>query len=57
MTAGEHYIWTFLLVNLLIMASTVALGQHYLVDVPAGLLVGLVVVVLPLPWSDGAPCF
>ena len=38
--------WTFLPVNLLLVSSTVALGQHYLIDVPAGMLVGLIV--LPL---------
>lgn len=37
------HFWTFLPVNVLIVASTVALGQHYLVDVPAGLLVGAIV--------------
>lgn len=32
--------WTFLPINALLIASTVLLGYHYLLDLPAGLLVG-----------------
>ena len=43
---SRAHFWTFLPVNLLLVSSTVVLGQHYLIDVPAGMLVGLIV--LPL---------
>jgi membrane-associated phospholipid phosphatase len=43
LAVSRVHFWTFLPVNLLIVASTVALGQHYVIDVPAGLLVGLIV--------------
>jgi PAP2 superfamily len=38
--------WWFLPINALIVPSTVILGQHYLVDVPAGILVGMAAVFL-----------
>ena len=43
LAVSRVHFWTFLPVNLLLVLSTVALGQHYLIDVPAGLLLGLVV--------------
>src|SRR5438094_152023 len=46
LVGSRAHFWTFLPVNLLLVSSTVVLGQHYLIDVPAGVLVGLVV--LPL---------
>lgn len=44
--------WTFLPVNVAVVVSTVALGYHYVVDIPAGILLGLVVARL---LRDGLP--
>jgi len=43
LAVSRMHFWTFLSVNLLLVSSTVVLGQHYLIDVPAGLLLGLIV--------------
>ncbi len=38
------HFWAFLPVNLMLIVSTVVVGQHYLLDLPAGLLLGALVV-------------
>ena len=48
LAVSRMHFWTFLPVNLLLVSSTVVLGQHYLIDVPAGLLLGLIVLGLRL---------
>ena len=53
LAVSRVHFWTFLPVNLLLVLSTVALGQHYLIDVPAGLLLGLIVLALRWRWPGG----
>lgn len=44
LSCSKFHFWMFLPVNVLITVSTVFLGFHYLLDIPAGALVALVVI-------------
>ena len=46
LAASPIHFWTFLPINVLLVLSTVVLGHHYIVDVPAGLLLAAGVVAL-----------
>jgi hypothetical protein len=41
------HFWLFLPINLLVVPATVALGYHYLLDVPAGVLLACAILAMP----------
>ena len=41
--------WPVVALNLLMIASTVTVGGHYFIDIPGGVLVGLVAILQPAP--------
>jgi hypothetical protein len=44
---SRAHFWLFLPINLLVVPTTVALGYHYLLDVPAGVLLASAILAMP----------
>src|SRR5262249_1606838 len=44
---SRTHFWLFLPINLLVAPATVALGYHYLLDVPAGVLLASAILAIP----------
>jgi membrane-associated phospholipid phosphatase len=51
---NRHLFWTFLPINGMIALSTVYLGYHYVLDIPAGIFLGLALLA-PAWWLDRVP--
>ncbi len=54
LSCSKFHFWMFLPINVLVMVSTVFLGFHYLLDVPAGALVALIVIWSLAVWKRRA---
>jgi len=52
---SRAHFWLFLPINVLVVPATVALGYHYLLDVPAGVLLACAVLAVPAGYRARMP--